>query len=221
MIPKLLLTSQGIPKELKAVFLSLLAKPPEEIKLAFVTTAAYGDYDNPTWLEVYRKQLRGYGITKTEDLDIRNKNKEELGEIVRDKDIILVNGGNTFFLLKWMRKSGFDSIVRKHIKKGKLYIGISAGSYIACPTIEQGLWNQKFRDIKTFGMKNLRGLNLVPFWIVAHFEEKWRKDIEIAAKRTKYPIIALNDTQAVLIEGKKWGVVGKGKKVIFNSDKIQ
>ena len=77
---KLLLTSQGLPPELKDVFLSLLPKAPKNIKVAFVTTAAYGDEENPTWLEVYRKQLRGYGISQIDDLNIKGKSKENTAE---------------------------------------------------------------------------------------------------------------------------------------------
>lgn len=78
---KLLLTSQG-----------LLPKPPTQIKISFITTAAYGDYKNPTWLNVYRKQLRSYEIKKIEDLDLRNKNQKELEIILKDKDIVLEVG---------------------------------------------------------------------------------------------------------------------------------
>lgn len=117
---KLLLTSQGLPQELKEVFFSLLTKPPEDIRVAFVRTAAYGDEENPTWLEVYRQQLRDYGITQIEDLDIRGKGKKILDKKVQDKDILFVNGGNTFFLLKSIRENGFDNVIKHFVKKGKL-----------------------------------------------------------------------------------------------------
>lgn len=51
---KLLLTSNGIPPQLKEVFLSLLSKNPNEIKVSFITTAAYGEEEDTTWLEEYR-----------------------------------------------------------------------------------------------------------------------------------------------------------------------
>lgn len=217
---KLLLTSQGIPKKLKDVFLSLLSKPPRETKVSFVTTAAYGEEDNPIWLEVYRKQLRSYGIKDIKDLDLRYKSKKELKKILGNIDIVFVNGGNTFYLLKYVRESGFDDEIKDFINRGGLYVGVSAGSYIACPTIEQSFWKQRFPDRKTYGVKDLAGLNFVPFWIIAHFEEKWRPDIEKAAKTTKYPVIALTNTQGVLVENEKWKIVEKGEKVTFNFDKI-
>ena len=210
----LLLTSEGVPKELEQVFLSHLPKPVGELRVSFVTTATYGDDDNPTWLEYYRLQLRSFGIKHIEDLDFKGKSQNDLERILSNKDIIFVNGGNTFYLLYWVRKSGFDKILPKLLQKNKLYVGVSAGSYIACPTIEQAAW--KRQDRNKIGLDDLNALSLVPFLIMAHFEEKWRTAVENAAKHTRYPIVALNDTQAVLVENDNCKVVGKGKKEFFN-----
>lgn len=211
---KELLTSQGIQPELKDVFVKLLDKSPQQTKVAFVITAAYGDYASPTWLEVYRKQLRDYGIKEIEDLDIRGKTQKDLEKIIDDKDIIFVNGGNTFYLLKYVKESGFDKVIRNHINKGRLYVGISAGSYIACPTIEQSHW--KHQDRNDYGVTDLTGLNLVPFLVTAHFTEDGRKDVEEGVKTTKYPVVALSDTQAVLVKGNSIKVVGTGKREFYN-----
>ncbi len=135
---KLLLTSQGLPKELSSTFLSLLEKKPEETRVLFVTTAAYGEDENPTWLGHYRNELQSYGIESIEELDVRGKTYEDLKKV--DTDIIFINGGNTFYLLHWIRESGFDRIIKEFVKEGKLYIGVSAGSYIVCPTIEAAGW---------------------------------------------------------------------------------
>ena len=211
---KLLLTSQGIPKELEGVFFSHVPKPVDKLRVSFVTTAAYGDDDNPTWLEQHRIQLRNLGIKHIEALDFKGKSQNELERILSNKDIIFVNGGNTFYLLYWVKKSGFDKILPNLLQKNKLYVGVSAGSYIACPTIEQATW--KRQDRNKIGLDDLSALNLVPFLIMAHFEEKWRTAVENAAKSTRYPIVALNDTQAVLVENDSYKVVGKGKKELFN-----
>ncbi|OGK19268.1 hypothetical protein A2866_01560 [Candidatus Roizmanbacteria bacterium RIFCSPHIGHO2_01_FULL_39_8] len=213
---KLLLTSQGLQPELKETFLSLLTVPAKEVRVAFITTAAYGDDKNPTWLEVYRQQLRDYGITQIEDLDMRGKKYKRGDKSLQDTDIIFVNGGNTFFLLKWVKKSGFENVIKEHISQGKLYIGISAGSYITCPTIEQATWEHQDRN--RYEVTDLTGLNLVPFLITAHYREEYRPIIEKAAETTKYPIIALIDTQAVLVEGDVWKIVGKGKKLVYNQN---
>lgn len=211
---KLLLTSQGVPDELSDAFLSMLTKLPQKNNVSFVTTAAYGEKESPKWLELYRKQLQRYGIRNVEDLDFRYKTKKELHDELSDKDIIFVNGGNAFYLLHWARKSGFDKLLPNFLEEGKRYVGVSAGSYIVCPTIEAATW--KHPDRNKIRLKDLTGLNLVPFLITAHFDEKNRPFIEKASKNTKHPIVALYDTQAVLVDGNNYKVVGKGKKEFFN-----
>ncbi len=210
---RLLLTSQGIQPELKRVFLDLI-KRPAETSVAFVTTAAYGEKKNPEWLDAYRVQLRECGIRDIADIDFRDKKHEELRRELADRDVIFVNGGNTFYLLYYARESGFDRILPELLDEGKLYIGVSAGSYIVCPTIEAAEW--KHADKNEIGITDLTALKLVPFIITAHFGEKYRQVAEAEAAGTSYPLVALYDTQAVLVEGDKYRVVGRGRKEFFN-----
>ena len=214
----LLLTSAGIVPEIKNYFLSVLPKKrPENNKVAFVTTAAYGESKNPTWMEKDRQLLYECGIRHIEDLDFKGKTQGDLELILSDKDIIFVNGGNTFYLLKWAKESGFDKVLPNFLKSGGLYVGVSAGSYIACPTIEAATW--KHQDRNRVGITDFTALGLVQFLITAHFEEKYKAIVDQAAKSTKYPIIALTDRQAVLVRDGKVQVVGEGKREYWNGFK--
>ena len=210
----LLLTSSGVPESLKDEFLKLIPKAPQDISVAYIITAAFGEEGDKSWLYKAKGQLRSFGISNIEDLDIRGKNKEELYSILSAKNIILVNGGNTFYLLRYIKESGFDIVIKDLINQDKLYIGISAGSYVACPTIEQSHW--KHQDRNDFGVTNLIGLNLIPFLITAHFTEENRDAVEEGAKTTKYPVVALYDNQAVLIKENSVKVIGEGKREFYN-----
>jgi dipeptidase E len=128
-------------------------------------------------------------------------------------DIIYVNGGNTFYLLNWARKSGFDKIAKKLIKT-KIYFGTSAGSVITGPTIETAGWKHADRNI--VNLKDLRGLNLVSFLITPHFSKEYEKTVLSEIKKTSYPVVALKDRQAILIDNNNTKIEGKGKKVFFN-----
>ncbi len=214
---KLLLTSQGIVPEIRKYFLSILNRKPEENNVAFITTAAYGETENPHWLQNDRQSLYDCGIKNIEEVDLKGKNRNDLERILANKDIVFVSGGNSFYLLYWIRKSGFHKAVINFLERGGLYVGVSAGSYVACPTIEQSMW--KHQDRNKIGITDLDALNLVPFLITAHFEEKYRGIVESAAKRTRYPIVALNDKQAVLMEGNRVKIVGEGKKEFWNGFK--
>lgn len=211
---KLLLTSQGIQPGLRDVFLSLIKKP-SETTVAFVTTAAFGE-ENPTWLDIYRNQLRDCGIKDIADLDFKGKKEEQLRQALLGKDVIFVNGGNAFYLLQQVKKSGFDKILPGLLEKGVLYVGVSAGSYIACPNIEHAAWKHGDRN-DNVRLKDLTALNLVPFYITAHFVEAYRSVVNEASHNTELPIVALYDTQAILVRGKNYEVVGKGPREFFNN----
>jgi len=213
----LLLTSNGIQNEFKDIFLSLLSKPPQDISVSYIVTAAFGEEGDKSWLYKAKEQLQSFGISNIEDLDIRGKNKEDLYSILSTKDIILVNGGNTFYLLRYIKESGFDTVIKELVNKNKLYIGVSAGSYVACPTIEQSHW--KHQDRNDFGLIDLTGLNLTSFLITAHFTEENRGKVEEGVKTTKYPVVALYDSQAVLIKENSIKVIGEGKKEFYNKFK--
>ena len=126
---------------------------------------------------------------------------------MRTKDIIYVQGGNTFYLLKYARKSGFDEVVKDVIKKGVIYIGVSAGSIIAGPSIEI------FFDKNIVNVEDLRGLNLIPFAIAPHFREDKRECLRQEAVSFFYPVRVLTDDQALLIRDGAVTLVGKGKEI--------
>ncbi len=194
---KLFLTSSGLRKEYENDFLKLLGKNPKDTKVAFIPTAADPEKDK-SYVKKSVDELRKIGITQINEVDLKNENAKSLKEKLSKADVIYVNGGNTFYLLDWVRKSGFDKIIPNLLKKGKIYFGVSAGSYLACPTIEMATW--RHQDRNRIGVKDFSALKLVPFLITAHYTKDYKEIIEKEAKNTKYPIIALNDKQAVVVK---------------------
>ena len=83
------------------------------------------------------------------------KNEDELREILRGKELVYVEGGNTFYLMKAIRESGFEKVIKELLPKGLIYMSVSAGAYVACPTIEmaglqyQDKYNRYFRTLFT------------------------------------------------------------------------
>lgn len=208
---KLLLTSAGT--NIKEEILKILPKPPSKLKLAHIITASTPEQNKEYVIKDKQRMIdMGFAV---EDIDIEDKNEEKLRMLLQDKDIICVRGGNTFYLLKQARLSGFDKVVKELVNQNKIYIGISAGSYIACPTIEQATWKHKVSG--DFGVTDYNALHFVPFLITAHFKEEYRVLVEKGVKTTQYPVVALCDTQAVLVEDGKWKIVGEGNREFFNN----
>lgn len=212
---KLLLTSAGWWKnpDIGKEFIKLVNKKPDEIKIFLIITPTKYLKRNKYILRQFR-QFNGVRIPKKNitffQLD-RKVRKDDLINI----DVIFVFGGNTFEYLDRIKKTGLDKAIKNFVKKGGVYLGLSAGSYVVCPTIEAANWKHADRNI--IGLKNLKGLNLVPFLVTAHFVEKWRSVIEKSVQKIKYKIFALTDKQAVLVKGNRQIMIGNGKKNIFNA----
>jgi len=114
--------------------LSLVSGSPNGKKVAFIPTA--GDpYEDKWFVDIHKKQLSDMGFKLTE-VDLKDKNKDDLMAILQETDIVYVAGGNTFYLLEKVRESGFDQVLPLLLDKGIIYAGGSAGAVLACPTIE-------------------------------------------------------------------------------------
>src|SRR3989338_7897544 len=103
----LLLASDG--QFLFDIGFGLLGIPKDQIRILYVTTASKGVESN-AYLEVHKEAMRKRGY-RFEELDIEGKTETELRLATKGKNIIHVEGGNTFYLLKAVKESGFDKIL--------------------------------------------------------------------------------------------------------------
>ena len=85
--------------------------------------------------------------------------------MVRDAEAVIVGGGNTFRLLERMQHHALLGPVRARVAEGMPYVGWSAGSVLACPTI--GTTN----DMPIIAPDGLAALALAGFQINAHFTD--------------------------------------------------
>ena len=84
---------------------------------------------------------------------------EDKINLVKEADCIVVGGGNTFHLVAEMHKYGLMEAVSEVVKKGTPYIGWSAGSNVACPTL------CTTNDMPIVQPASFKTLNLVSFQI--------------------------------------------------------
>ena len=213
---KLFLTSTGLPPETSPFFPELLDRDPKELKLAIIPTAGYPEI-NKIYLNETIEGLGKSGF-QIEVIDLKAEDPKIIKSKLEKVDIINVGGGNTFFLLYWVRKCGLDNYLKDLIDQGKIYLGVSAGSILAGPNIELSGWKKEW-DENVVNLKDLSGLNLVPFVVSPHFIEGDLLLLKEKAKTVSYPIIAINDTQAVKVMGEKHEIVGKGEEITFNPSK--
>ena len=82
---------------------------------------------------------------------------------IQRADAIFVGGGNTFRLLKALQDLDLLEPIRHRVKSGACYIGSSAGSNIAGPTIKTT------KDMPIVQPRSFGSLGLVPFQISPHY----------------------------------------------------
>ncbi len=91
---------------------------------------------------------------------------KEYAKAVSEAEAIVVGGGNTWQLVRMMNESGLFPLIRERVMAGIPFIGWSAGSNVACPTL------RTTNDMPIIDPKGFGCLNLVPFQINPHYLDK-------------------------------------------------
>ena len=143
----------------------------------------------------------------------------DAGAAVRNAEVIVVGGGNTWKLLKTIRDKKLIEIVREKVLGGTPYIGWSAGSNVACPTI------RTTNDMPVTEPDSFDSFNLVPFQINPHYldanpaghagETREQRIEEFIEMNPGITVAGLREGTMLIIENRSMRLVGPRNVRIF------
>lgn len=142
-----------------------LPKSPADYKVAFINTAAEVEEGDHWWVRAEKEGLEKVGFM-VDEFSITGMTKEDIETKIADKQVIYVSGGNTFYLLDQVIKTGGDEIIKRKVDEGVIYIGSSAGAMIAGVRIDLVSEiddRNKAPDLKSTGL-GIIDIAILPHW---------------------------------------------------------
>lgn len=146
-------------------------------------------------------------------------------QTVASAEALMIGGGNTYHLLRELCDQNLLTVIRQRVLTGMPYIGWSAGTNIACPTIRTS------NDMPVVWPERCEALNLVPFQINPHYtdaqvpghqgETRSERLREFTRANPEVPVVGLPEGSALCIEGGNIRLLGPHAVRIFRQDSIQ
>ncbi len=230
---KLLLTSAGIKNDsIRNALLDLLGKPITEASALCISTASYAHPKAgpaAAWRFISGRQPEtpmcelGWKSLGVLELTALPSIAEELWvPMVKETDVLLVNGGDTLYLCYWMRQSGLADLLPSLNKT--VWVGLSAGSMVMTPRIGEDFVIGKppssggTRGGAMYGDKTL---GLVDFSIFPHLDNPDLPDNTLAnaekwAAGMPAPSYAIDDQTAIQVVDGDVKVISEGHWKQFN-----
>ena len=220
---KLLLTSAGIKNaSIQNALVDLLGKPIAESDALCIPTASYahpmagpgrawnfisGREPRCPMTELGWKSIGVLELTALPSLD------EDLWlPLVKETDVLLVNGGDALYLCHWMRQSGLAELLPSLSET--VWVGLSAGSMVMTPRIGEDFvqWRPPTGDDSTLG--------IVDFSICPHLAQEGMPGNSMAeaeswAAEIPGPAYAIDDETAIKVTDGTVEVVSEGHWKLF------
>jgi dipeptidase E len=131
---------------------------PSVSRVLFVPYALF-DRDGYATKARARFEAMGYGLDS-----IHEVSGGPVAAVERS-EALFVGGGNTFRLVDALWRHELIEPIRQRVRSGMPYVGTSAGSNVACPSI------RTTNDMPIVEPPSFSALNLVPFNINAHYQD--------------------------------------------------
>lgn len=192
---KIVLFSQATEKNREKI-LDLVF--PKELKNKIL---AYMPSDGANCPQKYIDEWKVYAKDYKAEFNLINNSLDSLEEKekLQKANILIITGGNTFTLLKNLKKSGLDKNIKEFAQKQEFILaGFSAGAIVLTPTIE--ICNLPGFDENLVGLEDLVGLNIVDFEIFPHYSEDKKELFENYLKTAKNDVKTITNDELIVLD---------------------
>lgn len=142
-----------------------LPKSPSNYNVAFINTASEVEEGDHWWIRAEKEGLEKASFM-VDEFSITGMTPEAIESKLVDKQIIYFCGGNTFYLLDQVIKTGCDEIIKRKVNEGVIYIGSSVGAMIAgirIDLVSEIDERSKAPDLKSTGL-GIIDIAILPHW---------------------------------------------------------
>ena len=164
--------------------------------VVFIDTASHTE-ERKSYVDKARTAFEDLGLTVIPGNLFAPSIKSDIEEC----DYIYVAGGNTFYLMQELKKSGVDQLIINHVNQGKVYIGESAGTIIMSPNIE---YIKEMDDITQGSeLTDYTGFNMIDVYPLPHVGNKYLNDAVETIKEKyseKINLHLFSDEEVLLIK---------------------
>lgn len=176
-------------------------------RVAYIPTAAAVERLG-FFTKISKWMLKAMGASVTV-LDVSAVPRETMEAELSACDVVFVCGGNTFYLLQELGRSGADELIKREVERGKLYVGESAGAIVAAPDIA---YSRAMDDPgKAPALDSTARLGLTGFYTVPHAgNHEFGRAVEAIADEfgQVLDLRVIGDKQAIHVEDGRATMLG-------------
>lgn len=144
-------------------------------------------------------------------------------KMVNNAEAVAVGGGNTWHLVSEMQKTGIMDAIASRAKSGMPYMGWSAGSNVACPTL------MTTNDMPIIEPPSFNCMGLIPFQINPHYldanpeghggETRQQRIEEFLVVNRNMKVLGLREASMLFVEDNTMKLIGSRDARLFEFGK--
>lgn len=205
---KLFLASKAVEAQTLQKLESFIGRNLSNLNIAYIPTAANGEYFG-SWKSSSSLEKLQVINPNLKIVELESYFNQDIFQPLQKADVIWFAGGMAGYLMYWIRRSELDIALPDLLSQDKIYVGSSAGSMVAGPSLYSA---ENYIGEEESGASKIPGLGLIDFEIYPHYDEAQYNEIEVIWHKVgKGKLCLLKDGDAVTVVDGKVEVLGQEK----------